>query len=189
MILSIEYFPTVEFFAIAAQNPTVFLEAFEHYCKQSWRNRCRILSANGPLDLSFPVIHDGSSLITDIRVDYSTPWVRKTQRAISSAYDNSPFFEYYRDSLFALMDERPATLWELDMSLIHYFAGKIGLKTEFLPTSGYEGEDRVIHPKKASDYKPREYWQVFSGKFGFVGGLSVMDLLFNEGPESLCILK
>lgn len=189
MILSIEYFPTVEFFAIAAQNPTVFLESHENYCKQSWRNRCRILSANGPLDLNFPIIHDGASLITDVRVDYSTPWVQKTQRAISSAYYSSPFFEYYKDSLFAIMDEHPATLWELDMSIIEYLAKKIGLATQFLPTSEYSGEELVIHPKRESSYRPREYWQVFSRKFGFVPGLSVMDLLFNEGPNSLCILK
>lgn len=189
MVLSIEYFPTIEFFAIAARNSIVYLEAHEHYCKQSYRNRCRILSANGPMDLNFPIVHDGSTLITDIKVDYSTPWVVKTERAISSAYCSSPFFEYYRDSLFDILDSHPATLWELDMSIIRYFASKIGLAVDFLPTGTYSGEDIVLHPKSASVYITPKYWQVFSYKFGFVPGLSVMDLLFNEGPNSLCLIK
>lgn len=189
MVLSTEYFPTVEFFAIAAQNSTVFLEAHENYRKQTYRNRCTILSANGKLDLNFPVIHDGSSLITDVKVDYSTPWVSKTQRAISSAYDNSPYFEYYKDAVFAVLDSHPQKLWDLNMELIRLFTRKLGLVTEFLPTDSFVGEQYVISPKVESAYAGREYWQVFSHKFGFVGGLSVMDLLFNEGPNALSVLK
>ena len=185
MVLSTEYFPTVEFFAIAAQNSTVFLEAHESYRKQTYRNRCTILSANGKLDLNFPIIHDGSSLITDIKVDYSTPWVVKTQRAISSAYDSSPFFEYYKDAVFAVLDSHPQKLWDLNMELIRLFALKLGLAVEFLPTTSFIGEEHVISPKVESAYKGQEYYQVFSHKFGFVPGLSVMDLLFNEGPNAV----
>lgn len=189
MVLCTQYFPTVEFFAIAAKNPTVFLEAHENYCKQSWRNRCRILSANGPMDLNFPIVHNGAKLITDIRVDYSTPWVTKTRRAIDSAYYNSPFFEYYRDGIFGILDSQPEKLWDLNLRLMEHFARKIGLKVDFLPTQEYLGEDVTIHPKKPSAYAARPYWQVFSQKFGFVPGLSVLDLLFNEGPNSVCILE
>lgn len=185
MVLSTEYFPTVEFFAIAAQNSTVFLEAHESYRKQTYRNRCTILSANGKLDLNFPIIHDGSSLITDIKVDYSTPWVVKTQRAISSAYDSSPFFEYYKDAVFAVLDSHPQKLWDLNMELIRLFALKLGLAVEFLPTTSFIGEEHVISPKVESAYKGQEYYQVFSHKFGFVPSLSVMDLLFNEGPNAV----
>lgn len=188
MVLSTAYLPPIEYFAQLAKYSVVYLEAFENYSKQSYRNRCRILSANGPLDLSFPIRHDGASLITDIRVDYSTPWLERTRYAIDSAYYNSPYFEYYRDTLFEVMDRRPGTLWELNLSLIRYLCSKIGLNVEIRPTEAFTGEALDIHPKHVSDFRGREYWQVFRDRFGFVGNLSVLDLLCNEGPGSFCYL-
>ena len=192
MVLSTAYFPPVEFFALLAQDSIVHLEACEHYVKQSWRNRCRILTAEGPMDLRVPVVH-GEDLyhtpITDVLVDYSTPWLQRTKYAIDTAYYSSPFFEYYRDELFGILDSRPATLWDLNLRLIDFFCRKIGLATVVDRTSEYVGADVELHPKKPSGYVGRPYWQVFGDRFGFVPGLSVMDLLFNEGPESVCYLK
>ena len=203
MLLSVAYFPPVEFFALLAENSTVYLEACEYYCKQSWRNRCRILTANGPMDLSFPVKHCGDLFhtpVSEVQVDYSVPWVRRTQYAIESAYFNSPFFIYYRDELFDILDIRPETLWELDLELIRFFCRKIGIAPELIPTSEYvkqpSGDDyrEVLHPKRSNSVLSdrgldRGYWQLFRERFGFVPGLSVMDLLFNEGPESICWIK
>lgn len=148
------------------------------------------------MDLTFPIVHDGSKLITEIRVDYKTPWLEKTEYAIESAYYSSPFFEYYRDELFAILDRRPERLWDLDMEVTRFFVRKIGLATEILPTGEFskpvpaDPEDLrySLSPKKPSLYESKPYWQVFRDRFGFVGGLSVMDLLFNEGPESICFL-
>lgn len=201
MLLTTAYFPPVEYFSILAKYSVVYLEAHEKYQKQSWRNRCRILTANGPMDLNFPIVHDGSTLIKDIKVDWSTPWLHKTEYAIDSAYYSSPFFEYYRDELFAILDSRPETLWEMNLGIIDFFCRKTGICPQIRETdrfcppaavgSGCPSDvDRrfSIHPKLPSSYQGREYWQVFREKFGFVGGLSIMDLLFNEGPESLCYL-
>lgn len=202
MLLTTAYFPPVEYFSILARYSVVYLEAHEKYRKQSWRNRCRILTANGPMDLNFPIVHDGSSLIRDMKVDWSTPWLHKTEYAIDSAYYSSPFFEYYRDELFGILDAKPETLWEMNLGIIGFFCRKIGINPEIRETGSFvvpaaacsrgesEQQDRrySIHPKMASDYVATPYWQVFRDKFGFVGGLSVMDLLFNEGPESLCYL-
>lgn len=198
MILSTAYFPPIEFFALLAENSVVYLDACEHYQKQSWRNRCRILTANGPMDLRVPVVH-GKDLfhtpVKDVAVDYSTPWVEATEYAMESAYSSSPYFIYYKDELFAILDSHPRTLWDLNLKLIDFFVRKIGFAVDIRATEEYARTDcgadyrQLIHPKRQSDYVGRPYWQVFREKFGFVPGLSVMDLLFNEGPESLCYLK
>ena len=193
MILSTAYFPPVEYFSFLAERPQVLLEACESYRKQTWRNRCRILTANGPMDLRVPVVHGSSRLISRIEIDWSTPWLRQTQYAIDTAYYSSPFFEYYRDELFELMDRRPRTLWELNLDLIGFFCAKIGIAPQIAPTTEWresypEDLRNSMDPKRPPVRECRPYWQVFREKFGFTGGLSVADLLFNEGPESLGFL-
>lgn len=193
VLLSIAYLPPVEYFSLIRRNSgSVFLDASENYCKQTYRNRCRILTANGVEDLLFPIIHDGAKKITELKVDYSTPWVAKTERALDSAYYSSPFFEYYRDELFALFDSRPESLWELDSSLLAFLCARIGLPVPPATAAGCVADDadyrNLIHPKKPPVETNAPYWQVFRERFGFVPNLSVVDLLFNEGPESICYL-
>ncbi len=190
MILTTAYFPPVDYFALLAENSTVYMEACESYRKQTWRNRCRILTEAGPMDLRVPVVHGGSKLITDIRVDWSTPWMRHTQYAIDTAYYSSPFFEYYRDELFGILDRKRALLWDLNKDIIEFFCAKIGIAPAIIPTDewypDWEQDMReALSPKRPGLHRCRPYWQVFRDKWGFTDGLSIMDLLFNEGPESL----
>ena len=213
MLLTTAYFPPIEYFALLAKYSVVYMEACENYQKQSWRNRCRILTANGPESLNVPVVHENGTFslpIKEIRVEYTTPWVLRTERAIESAYSSSPFFIYYKDALFAILDSHPATLWELNRRLIDFFCARIGISPVIRETTGYfqtagmvsppdatpaaEDVREVIHPKRENTIMrdldlERPYWQVFRDKFGFVPGLSIMDLLFNEGPESICWLR
>lgn len=196
MILNVEFCPPVEYFTLiaeaAAGGERVVLDAAENYHKQTYRNRCRILSANGILDLRFPIVHDGSKAIGDVRVDYSTPWVPKFKVAVESAYSSAPYYIYYKDEFFAILDSRPETLLDLDMALMGFFCRKTGLPCpELSSTAGQTGADfrDAVHPKKPPVFRTREYWQVFRERFGFVSGLSVMDLLFNEGPESLDFMR
>lgn len=215
MLLSVAYFPPVEYFAAMAKDITlsadrvipsvVWIEAWEHYQKQSYRNRCRILASDGVQDLNFPIIHDGNPFalpVREIRVDYTTPWLIRTQRAIESAYKSAPFFDHYRDSLFAVMDRKPERLLDWDLELTRWCLEQLRLPVELRltdafvqPGSDAYGEDLrdAIHPKRpnrilSSLGLDRPYYQVFASRFGFTPGLSILDLLFNEGPDAVSYL-
>ncbi len=191
----------------------VYIEACENYQKQSYRNRCRFYAADGVQALSFPVVHEGGTHklpISEIRVDYSTPWLQQHQRAIVSAYRTSAYFEYYQDELFSIMDSKPERLIDLNMALLRFFIEKTGLAVDLRMTHEYSSEGiemcgdgsavacddlrEVIHPKRGNTVLnglglEKPYFQVFSRKYGFKSDLSIMDLLFNEGPDSILYLK
>lgn len=202
----------MSWFAAAAKNFTlspdrvvsslVQVEAQENYQKQSYRNRCRIAAAEGVESLSVPVVHEGGTFrlpVREIKLDYTEPWVIKTERAITSAYESSPFFEYYKDGIFEILDSRLERLWDLNMSLIRLMTKALGLAVEYVPTTEYltEAEEdfrAAIHPKRPDDTLrqlglEKPYYQVFSRKYGFQPNLSALDLLFNEGPDSILYLK
>ena len=181
----------------------VYIEACENFQKQSYRNRCRFYAADGVQTLSFPILHDGGTHkqpVADIRIDYSKPWVLQHKRAIVSAYGMSAYFDYYKDELFAILDSQPEKLLDLNLALLRFFIEKIGLKVDLRLTEDYVKETdcedlrEVIHPKKDNDVLRRlglekPYFQVIAQKYGFKSDLSVMDLLFNEGPDSILYLK
>ena len=183
----------------------IFVEPCENYQKQSYRNRCRFYGADGVQTLSFPIVHENGThknLISEVKVDYSKPWVLQHKRAITSAYGTSAYFEYYQDELFAILDSKPERLFDLNLALIRFFIEKTGLCVDLRVTEDYtreapEGvEDlrEVIHPKRPnailSDLElEKPYFQVFAPKYGFQKDLSIMDLLFNEGPDSILYLK
>lgn len=186
----------------------VYIEACENYQKQSYRNRCRFYAADGVQALTFPVVHEGGTHklpISQIKVDYPTSWLVQHQRAIVSAYRTSAYFEYYQDELFEIMDSRPERLIDLNMALLRFFIEKTGLRVDLRMTEEYslggvaggvvcDDLREVIHPKRSNTILSdlaieKPYFQVFSQKHGFQSDLSIMDLLFNEGPDSILYLK
>ena len=191
----------------------VYIEACENYQKQSYRNRCRFYAADGVQALSYPVIHEGGTHklpISEIRIDWSTPWLQQHERAIVSAYRTSAYFEYYQDELFGILESRPERLLDLNMALTRFFIEKTGLAvdlrtTEEFSKGGIQTQQdgsvtecidlrEVIHPKRPNDILKdlkleKPYVQVFSRKHGFQSDLSIMDLLFNAGPDSIIFLK
>ncbi len=213
MLLSTAYFPPVSYLALLAKDMTlspdrvlpshVSIEACENYQKQSYRNRCYILAGDGVQMLQVPVVHGADMSITRVQVDYSTPWVVRTQRALDTAYETSAYYEYYRDEVFALLDAQPRTLWELNLSTIRLLLAKTGIACELSPTFEFTapGESLAddyrytLHPKKADTILSdigldKPYYQVFQGRMGgFTPNLSCLDLLFNEGPDSILWIK
>ena len=198
MLLSTAYCPPLAWFALAAREMTlspdrvipsvVRLEAAENYQKQSYRNRCYIAGANGVEMLQVPVVHGEGRGIAEIRVDYKTPWMLRTERAVDAAYHTSAYYDHYREDLFAVLERRPERLFDLNLSLIRFFLGKTGIACTLQPTA------ERIHPKRPDTVLrdlglDRPYFQVFSAKYGFLPNLSIMDLLFNEGPDSILCLK
>ena len=181
----------------------VYIEACENFQKQSYRNRCRLYGADGVQTLSFPIKHEGGTHkipISEIRIDYKKPWVLQHERAIISAYGTSAYFEYYQDELFAILESCPDRLFDLNMALLKFFIEKTGIAVDVRLTEDYlvspDMEDfrDAIHPKHPNsilrDLKlEKPYFQVFSQKHGFQSDLSIMDLLFNEGPDSIMYLK
>ncbi len=185
--LSIAYFPPLSYISLLRKGD-VLIEGCENYQKQSWRNRCNILTANGVESLNVPVLHDGAKCIRDIKVDYSKGFLQRHRRAIDSAYMSSAYFEYYRDGLYDIMNRRSETLWEFDLGILEFFASALHIPQPGV-TEEYAGPSLDIHPKHPDIYyKEKPYFQVFSGKYGFVPNLSVMDLLFNEGPDAAAYL-
>ena len=190
----------------------VYIEACENYQKQSYRNRCRFYAADGVQDLNIPVVHEGGTHklpISEIRIDWSKVWLQQHERAIISAYRTSAYFEYYMDEFFAIYAEKPERLIDLNTSLLRFLLDKTGITADIRFTSKYSreavvnnGQDIIycsdlretIHPKRHNDILStlkleKPYFQVFAQKHGFRSDLSAIDLLFNEGPDSVVYLK
>jgi len=199
LILSSAYFPPVQYFAEILRAGTIIIENSESYSKQNYRNRCNIYSANGILPLSVPV-ERGSFHKVDIKylkIDYSRKWQKNHIRAIKSAYNSSAFYEFYSDEIKALIESGHKYLVDLNSTILDSMLSLLEIDTAlgfskiFKKEYGAGCRDmrEEITPKKPIDIKAAEYFQVFSPKHGFIPNLSILDLLFNMGPESVSYLR
>lgn len=195
-LLSSAYFPPVHYISLVAGADRVLIEKEENYLKQTYRNRCLVLTASGQSALSVPVMsgrYDKTPL-KDVRIDYSKRWQQVHRRALISAYRSSAFFEYYFDDIEKLITGKAEYLLDLNMNALRTILKITGINTPVAYTNTFEpiAENEYdfrykISPKKE---KPgissgKEYYQVFSSKFGFVAGLSILDLIFNTGPDTV----
>jgi len=206
-LLSIAYLAPVQYYTKLINYPHIYIEFCENYVKQSYRNRTVILAANGPLQLTLPIV-DGPRAkgpIRDQLLSYDYPWQQMHWRGISSAYNNSPFFEYYADDLAPYFQKkRWKYLTDFNIEVQQAVLKAINFDAPVKYTGDYTPVGQVpetmddfryvIHPKpqrqiEDKHFFPVPYVQVFHEKWGFVPNLSILDLLFNEGPESIGYLR
>lgn len=197
--LTSAYLAPVEYYAALAKAETVFLEHCEFYEKQSYRNRCNIAGANGQLALTIPVEKSkGARMLTrDVRISEHSDWQLQHWRSIESAYNSTPFFEYYKDDLIPFYEKKWTFLWDFNAEIQLKMLELLDLQVDIQLTREYKVDldEKVldarnsIHPKKEADIDLfKTYYQVFEQRFGFIPNLSSIDLLFNMGNESILVL-
>jgi hypothetical protein len=193
ILVSTAYLPPVEYFSLIAQADEVSVEREENYLKQSFRNRCYILSVHGPQLLSVPVYlgSQHKTPLKEIRIDYSKRWQQVHLRAISASYSASPYFQFYFENIEKIFNKSFEFLIDLNLELTESVLKMLKIKTKltystnFKPVSEDENDFRYkISPKKETQFFVREYIQVFNSDNKFVHGLSIIDLIFNMGPEA-----
>lgn len=197
ILLPTAYLPNCDYFRLLLSGEAVLMEKHEHYLKQSYRNRCRIYSANGPLDLSIPLQKLAEKeLITGKKIAYEERWQNQHWRALTSAYKNSPYFEYFEDELRPFYEQEFEFLFDYNLQLLRTILKILRQKTEIGFTTAFEKEPAngpdyraLLHPKKSAIFDHKPYYQVFSDKHGFMPNLSILDLLFHEGLNSLAYLQ
>lgn len=192
------YNPPISFFYYLNQHQEVSIDLHENFVKQTFRNRCQILSPNGIQNLSIPLLHVKKRKTTKITtIAYFENWRKMHWRSLEAAYRSSPYFEYYEDRFYPILMERKYEfLYELNQELLSLLIKTIGIDTtisyaeKFIQTYENAVDYRAEMNSKQSfllTFKP--YIQVFSDRHDFKPNLSILDLLFNEGPNTMNYLQ
>ena len=200
IVLSSVYAGNIDYYSSLIASKSAIIDIHEFFRKQSYRNRCVIAGANGPLNLIVPIQRgSGKTKVKDIKIDHSQNWKKIHWKSLESAYRTSPYFEYYEhlfypvyneDNLKFLVDLNDK-MAEIILSCLK-FEKTVPKSNHYLSTvSGLSDYRQKIHPKQPSlDLSTGvKYIQVFEDKLGFLPNLSVLDLVFNEGPNAIVLLK
>jgi hypothetical protein len=187
-LLPTAYLAPISYYAILVQQPNCKIEKHENFIKQSIRNRCVIYGANGKLRLTIPRKHQSSSktLISNVKISYTNRWQKEHWNAIISAYNCSPFFEYYKGEFKPFYEEKEVYLINFNKKLQNLILNLLQVKAKYKSSTEYNplGNFTDLRNDPFNNKKMQRYDQVFMEKHGFIANLSILDLLFNLGPES-----
>ena len=202
ILLSTAYLPPISWFAALVQSESVYIEIHETYPKQTFRNRCNIYTASGILSLTVPVnrVNGNHTRTCDIKIDNTGKWQLLHWRSIVTAYNKSPYFLYYRDLIEPVYQKEHEYLIHLNQVILTLVLKALRIKDkEILFTSEYD--TRPDFPDLRNSFSPKtgqyqgitiqlpRYMQAFEERHGFIPDLSILDLLFNLGPDALVYLK
>jgi len=198
-VFCLPYFGPISLYKSLVKYKEIYIEAAENYQKQSYRNRQYIYGANGKLMLNIPVKHSGSKQrlkYSESQIENDFEWQDLHFKSLESAYRTSPYFEFYEDDIAPLFNEKFENLFEFNLKCFKTTLDLLGLDIKLEMTSAFcknytEVEDKrsLIEAKSKIDFKIKPYHQVFENKVGFISNLSILDLLFNLGPESITYLS
>ncbi|MEC5395193.1 WbqC family protein [Bergeyella sp. RCAD1439] len=190
-LMPVFYMPPVSWFSFfLEQGSEITLEQYEHFPKQTYRNRANIYGANGRLSLIIPIRHTGARVMNSIEISYAENWRGLHWKSIKTAYQSSPYFEFYESRLAEIFKLEERYLLEYNLKALAILldllkeAKPYTLSEEYLGTPKGADLRMAFSAKQASEYPMEAYYQTFSDKYGFIGDLSVIDLLCNKGPES-----
>jgi hypothetical protein len=199
-VLPMCYLPPVEFFVeLNKYKPNILIEREEHFPKQTYRNRANIYSPDGVLALTVPVIKGSKNhtIIKDVKISYDFKWQRLHWMGLQACYRRSAYFEYYEDDFAPFYDSiKPQYLFDYNEQILQLLIKLTKIKAQLTYTETYEEQyptltdlRNTISPKADSNaFIQKPYFQVFEERHGFIKNLSVVDLLFNQGPQVISYL-
>lgn len=195
VVLPMLYLPPVEYFkALNMRKPNILIEREEHFPKQTYRNRANICSPDGILPLTVPVIKGSKNhtRMKDVRISYDFQWQRLHWMSLQACYRRSAYFEYYEDEFAPFYENKETYLFDYNNKLLQLLLKLAKIKTPLTYTETYEPDYPAltdlrtsISPKKETNFNQKPYFQVFEEKQGFIRNLSIVDLLFNQGPQTI----
>ena len=203
LLIEYQYFGTVNYYKTLFQFSNIKFEEYENYEKGSFRNRTPVPGANGVINLSVPLQkgRDQKAPFRDIKIDYRDKWMVLHMRALDACYNRAPFYEFYREGIRDLLYQEETYLMALDKKLVHWVLKMLKAKPHISATETYdrivEGDivdarNTVLPGKELNEnlnFTVAEYDQVFRDRIGFKPNMSILDLLFCEGPASAGLLK
>lgn len=202
-LLQTTYFGPIQWYQKLFRYDHCIIEQHDSYQKQTFRNRCVIATANGVQALTVPVEHSDDKMQTkDLRISDHNQWRRVHWNALQSAYSESPFFDYYADDLRPFFEQKYDFLIDFNETIrqkicelidIHPYVEYtdsflLPLTSHPSPLDDYRDVIHAKHPLPDDTFEAKRYWQVFQHKHGFQPNLSILDLLFCMGPESVFYL-
>jgi hypothetical protein len=192
VLLSTAYLPNLHYLSQVLNRDAIVLEKHENFVKQSYRNRCEIMSSNGKLSLSIPLIKQADKeLISGKRISYAEGWQKQHWRTITSAYRNSPYFEFFEDDLKPFYEDQFEFLFDYNTQLLQTILQILRVKKQITFTGRFEANPESITDLRSlsdipvTECEVKPYYQVFADKHGFITNLSCLDALFNIGLRTI----